>query len=235
MSYKQPLPDDKQIPERVNGWVYDPDHSRNGYTWVGEDAERSVTAFRSVASARTKAYDDRASGFENNVEVAAKPDAELNYMSDKEAVWWAIKQAVDWMEHHHPTEWEHPDIVPAVFDAPPGFELAKYWMESRDQTVVYRQTNGKDALDMLGDDRLDSEPSLDTRKYIHIHTWNVSGKSTLSLAPWPRAHDHEMDEIVDLPEDCGLATAVQMAREWVVDQTDPLSSGRGGEASVTAR
>lgn len=217
MSHKPPIPGDKELPERVNGWVHDPEDTRNGHVWVGEDAERSVVVFGSLDRVRVAVYDDRVdSGEYVNLTNQTFDDVATQ---STDAVLWGVQKAVGWMEQTHPTEWEHPEVEPAVFEAPPGYELAYYAIGNRAYTVYYRRVNGKDAWEMIGEDLLDdSEPSIKTRKYLYIKTWKGSGNSTIALAPWTRGHEHQMKEIVDPPEECGLAKAVRLTYEWVAEQ-----------------
>jgi hypothetical protein len=48
--------------------------------------------------------------------------------------------------------------------------------------VCFRQTNAERAVSMSGRS-LDTEPSLDTRKYLYVEAWRSSGNATVALAP----------------------------------------------------
>ena len=67
---------------------------------------------------------------------------------------------------------------------------------------------------MAGGHVLDSAASLETRAYLVVAAWRGSGNATVALAPWLRAHDEEMHEVVEPPAECGLAIAVKLAREY---------------------
>lgn len=134
------------------------------------------------------------------------------------------------MEQHDPETWGHPYVDEAVFDAPPGFEVAEYYVENRESIIYYEQPG--DALEMAGRGN-DTEPSLNTRKYLYIRTWRGSGNSTIALAPWEGAHDHQMHEVVDPPEECGLEVAIKLAREWVAEQRgEPPAINTTGQTDI---
>ncbi len=99
-----------------------------------------------------------------------------------------------------------------MFDPSVGFVLDRYYLEEREHIVCYRKEGTESEIEMSGR-RLDTELSLETRKYLYGEAWRGSGNSTVSLAPWLRAHDHERHEVVAPPEECGLAIALKLARE----------------------
>lgn len=228
MVAKPPLPDDYELPTTVNGWVHDQDSNRNGHVWTGADAERSVAVFLgSTTSVRVAVFDDRVDGFRNMIEPVqdAVPGAE----SEEEATVHGIDRAVEWMERHDPDKWDHPHVVEAVFDPPVGFVLDRYYLEEREHVVCYRQEGEESDVSLSGRPP-DTEPSLDTRKYLYVEAWRGSGNATISLAPWLRASDGAKHEVVDAPEECGLEVALKLAREWVAEQTgesrDELPAGQ---------
>lgn len=77
-----------------------------------------------------------------------------------------------------------------------------------------------------------SEAALSWRKRLRetITAWRGSGDATVALAPWLRAHDEEMQEVVEPPAECGLAIAVKLAREYVRAET-----GRTRDAPATGQ
>lgn len=72
---------------------------------------------------------------------------------------------------------------------------------------------------MAGGRVLDSEANLETQAYLVVKAWRGSGNATVALAPWLRAHDEKMHEVVDPPAECGIAIAVKLAREYVRSET----------------
>ncbi|WP_200862346.1 hypothetical protein [Candidatus Halobonum tyrrellensis] len=173
-------------------------------------------------------FDDRVDGFANRIEPVRREIREEE--SQSEAVAWGVERAVAWMERHAPTEWDHPAVEAAIFDPPAGFVLDRYYLEEREQIVYYRQDNAERAVGMAGGRVLDSEATLGTRAYLVVKAWRGSGNATVALAPWLRAHDGEMEEVVDPPTECGLAIAVKLAREYVRTET-----GRTRDAPVTGQ
>ena len=233
------IPADRELPQEIGAWSYDSEATWNGLTWSSEGDDREVIVFNHVNRIRVVVNDASVRGFESKETIIERKfedfDAPVNSVDDPKVTWWGVEKAVDWMKRHAPEEWSHPLVDEAVYDAPPGFELEVYNVGNRNVEVYYRQKTDEDALEMIGGRRRDSEPSLDTRKYLYIQTWHGSGNSTIALAPWTRAHDHEMHEIVEPPEECGLAVAVKLAREWVAEQKDePLPSEMIGQADLRA-
>lgn len=224
MSAKPPLPGDYNLPVEVNGWTHDPRSDKNGHTWCAPDETAAVGVFGFDGTISVKVLDERVSGFARSKRVF-----ETEYEHSKDyyepadsdtptpAIVEGVEAAVHWMEMND-TDWKHPAVKEAVFDPPVGFVLDRYYLEEREHIVFYRQEGIEDEIEMSGR-QLETEPSLKTRKYLYIETWRGSGNSTVSLAPWLRAHDHEKHEVVELPEECGLSIALKLAREWVQDQT----------------
>lgn len=219
MASKPRLPDGYELPGEVNGWRHDPESNRNGHVWTSDEHEVSVAVFNSLSRIRVAVFDDRVDGFANKVEPyrEAIPEA-VGHDGEPDLVADGVEAAVDWMQDHAPAEWEHPAVNDAVFDPPAGYVLDRYYLEEREHIVYYRQEDSESAVKMAGGRVSDSEPSLETRKYLYISTWRGSGNSTIALAPWLRPHDHEMHEVVEPPEECGLDVAVLLAREWVAEQ-----------------
>jgi len=216
MVSKPPLPDDYELPREVNGWEHDPESNRNGHVWTGTDDPRSVAVFlNSDSSVRVAVFDDRVNGFANSVQIV---DGSGGNRSKPETTVWGVKQAIEWMERHDPARWDHPAVVEGVFDPPAGFVLDRYYLEEREHVVCYRQEGTEKDVNLSGRPP-DTEPSLETRKYLYVEAWRGSGNATIALAPWLRASDSEKHEVVDAPAECGLEVALKLAREWVREQT----------------
>lgn len=225
MSAKPPLPDGYTFPQEVNGWVHDPESNKNGHMWTAPDETAAVGVFGFAGTVYVKALDERVTGFGRSKRVF-----ETEYQHDKDyfqpadpdaslpAVVEGVEAAVRWMESNDPA-WTHPAVEPAAFDPPVGFCLDRYYLEARQHILCYRQADAESAVNMAGGRNPDTDPSLETRAYLYVEVWRGSGNSTISLAPWLRAHDHEKYEVVDPPEECGLAVALKLAREWVREQT----------------
>lgn len=218
MAHKPPLPDDVDLPDEVNGWRHDADSNRNGHVWRATSAQRSVAIFSGVAdTVRVCVFDDRVSGFCNKIQPY---DREFEDDETKaEATAWGVEKAVAWMRLNDPDSWDHPHVDESVFHPPAGFVLDRYYLEQREHILYYRQQGTESEVNMSGRHHSDTEPSLDTRKYLYIRVWRGSGNATVALAPWLRAHEHELHEVVDPPAECGLSVALKLAREWVAQQT----------------
>ncbi|MFC4553622.1 MULTISPECIES: hypothetical protein [Halorussus] len=224
MVAKPPLPEGFELPEAVNGWMHDADSNRNGHVWTGEDAERSVGVFSGVSDrVYVAVFDDRADGFCNHIDPVERSFGEDE--TKAEATAWGVEQAVAWMQQHAPEAWDHPAVEEAVFDPPVGFVLDRYYLEQREHIVYYRQEDAEKAVNMAGGRVPETEPSFGTRAYLVVKTWRGSGNSTIALAPWLRAHDDEMHEVVDTPDECGLAVALKLAREYVCEETGETRDG----------
>lgn len=222
MVNKPPLPDDYDLPGVVNGWTPDPGSNRNGHVWTAAEHDVSVAVFAHVGAVRVAVFDDRVTGFGSKVEPYddEAPD-------DRDALAGAvvdgIKHAVAWMRDHRPGEWSHPDVNEAVFDAPEGYVLDRYYLEQRDAEIYYRLEDAESKVE--GFDTRD--PQRDP--YLYVQTWLGSGNSTVATAPWLHAHDHELTKVVDPPAECGLDIALRYAREHVGDSTG-VTSGQTGLA-----
>jgi hypothetical protein len=217
MVNRPPLPDGFDPPTEVNGWDHAPESNKNGHIWAGESAQRSVGVFSGITgSVRVAVFDDRVDGFCNKVQPVERTyeDGE----TQAEAMAWGVERAIAWMDRHAPDRWDHPHVEEAVFDPPVGFVLDRYYLEEREHIVCYRQEGTEKNVNMAGGRPPDTEPSLETRAYLYVEAWRGSGNATVSLAPWLRAHDDEKHEIVEPPEECGLAIALKLAREWVREE-----------------
>ena len=234
MANRPSIPDNHELPTKVGPWEYDSEATWNGHVWIAEGSPIEVMVFNHISMTRAIVRDSRIKGFDSEHKIESKelPDSVSSPDPEHaEATWWGIEQAVWWMERHDP-DWQHPGVDETVFDAPPGFELDSYAVGNREIIIRYAQPG--DALEMAGR-RLDTEPSLSTRKYLMVKTWKGSGNSTIALSPWERPHDHELDEIVDPPEECGLGVAVKLAREWIAEQRgESMPANTAGQADITA-
>lgn len=224
MTAKPPLPDEFDLPYEVNGWIHDPESEKNGHTWYAPDETAAVGVFGFGGTITVKVLDERVSGFDR-----AKRVFETEYEHEKDyyepadseaptpAVIEGVEAAVRWMEMND-TGWKHPAVEEAVFDPPIGFELDRYYLETREHIVCFRQKGEEKDVNLSGRPP-DTDPSLETRKYLYVEAWRGSGNATVALAPWLRAHDEEKHEVVEPPEECGLDVALKLAREWVQEQT----------------
>ena len=218
MVHKPPLPDEKQLPRKVNGWIYDPTNSRNGHTWVGKETVRSVTVYKTHDRIRVTLYDDRVD-HGGKVDYIRREIDEIP-MKPTNAVWWGVKNAVGWMKQTDPTAWEHPEIEPAVFSPPPGYKVANYAIRNRAYIIYYERKTEEEPWEMIGTNLLSqSEPSIETRTFPYIKCWKGSGNCTIALAPWLRADEHEMEEIIKPPDNCGLEAAINLTHKWVKEHS----------------
>lgn len=211
MVNKPPLPDGYDLPGEVNGWIHDPESKKNGHVWTASDAPKSVAVFNHIGTARVAIFDDRVDGFDNNVEPYREEVADGESKVDASAE--AVGQAVSWMETHAPAKWAHPHVEEAVFDAPVGYSLDRYYLEQREAIVNYRRDGRGKAVQGFSD-RDEDDPA-----YLVVKVWRGSGNATVATAPWLRAHDHQMTEVADPPEECGLPVALKCAREYAREVT----------------
>lgn len=229
MPVRPGLPDAYDLPSVVNGWVYDDEASWNAHVWTAPDAPQSVAVFNHHDEVPVQAIDDRVQGFENRVTVAtveatADGDRSLDIAR-------AIEEAVEWMEATPPSTWTHPDVDEAVFDAPPGYELTHYYLESREVIVYYHRKGGLEGRRLAGIGASDgSEATPETYPYLVVKVWRGSGNASVALAPWDYAHDSEMVDVRDPPEECGLEIALTIARDYATTATgeerDSLAVGQ---------
>lgn len=234
---KPPLPDGYSIPEEVNGWHHDPASNKNGHIWSSPDGSAAVGVFGFGGTIRVKVIDDRVTGL-----GATKTVHQLDYEHSKDyiepadqtmppdAVVEAIDVAGRWMEKTDPS-WSHPAVEDAAFDPPVGFVLDRYYMTERQHTVCYRQEDA-DSRTSLCMDGCNPPASLETRDYIYVEAWRGSGNAEIALAPFLRAHNHQKTAVIDPPDECGLAVALKLARDWIREQTgatrDEPAAGQTG-------
>lgn len=219
MTHKPPLPDGFDLPERVNGWVHDPESNKNGHTWYAPDETAAVGVFSMTGDVYAKVLDERVTGFGRGRYIFDDRDEDrIDAETLPESIATGVKKAVEWMERHDPP-WKHPDVEPAAFDPPAGYVLDRYYLEEREHIVYYRREDAESEVKMAGNRMGDDDSSVETRAYLVVKTWRGSGNSTIALAPWLRAHDHEMHEVADPPEECGLDVALKLARDYVADVT----------------
>lgn len=230
MGYCLSTPNHFEVPETVNGWTHDPE-PYNGTAWFSPDRDQSVVAFNTMSTVYAAVYDERCEGMKSRERIFERKydrseDLSVAELQERERAANAelIEDVVAWMREHPPGQWSHPRVNEAVFDAPPGYELVTYAIEGRDSTITYRRTDADDPGRRLLSKGPD-EKTLDTCPYLVIHTWVGSGNSTIALAPWTHAHDHEMTEIVETPDKCGLDVALTMARQWAREHVDEEPSG----------
>lgn len=239
MGHTLSLPDRFEFPEEVNGWRFDPE-PYNGNAWFSEDRKKAVAVFAIMGTARVAVIDERANGFDNKERVAetsyetADAEADDPWAAERDAAAQMVEQAVEWMEANHARDWTHPDVNEAVFDAPPGYELAEYYIESRTTVIYYRRVDADPERRLAGA----GEPDVytpDTCPYLYIHVWNGSGTATVALAPWLNAHGPdskhpEVEAVADPPAECGLDVALTMARQYarehVATDADAAASGQ---------
>ena len=232
MASRPRLPDDFELPDAVNGWQYDPESGKNAHAWYSTAGTEAVGVFSSFGRAYAKVSDERVNGFERGVTFAETElsDDDLHTERERQAVAGVVDDAVAWMQAHTPDEWSHPDVNEAVFDPPAGYVLERYFLEARDTTVYYRREGAESETNLNPGDPPE-EVSPDTYQYLVVHIWNGSGNATVSLAPWTRAHDHEMVEVVETPEECGLDVALAMARTYVREHVSDVDSDGDAVAS----
>jgi len=224
---KPPLPDGYELVESINGWHHAPASNKNGHAWYAADGETAVAVYSGFGRVRVSVTDERCDGLERGVriyEAEYDDDCESRERDRREAR--AVADGIDvahaWMRETAPAEWSNPAVCVAVFDAPPGYTLARYYLENREATVYYRR-EGADCPVRLGRIEEPDDYTPETCPFLYVHEWRGSGNTTVALAPWLRAHgpgsQHpEIREVVETPSECGLEVAVTIAREWVADQ-----------------
>ncbi|WP_226043386.1 hypothetical protein [Natrinema sp. DC36] len=250
MPAKPPLPSEYELPDSVNGWHHTPESTRNAHVWTDGDETASVEVFESVGDEiYAKVVDTRAGAGEELFRLEYEPgDATGAAYTDtkRDAVREGIERAREWMDATAPTEWSHPDVCDAVFDAPTGCSLERYFHGNRESVVYYaRDDVDESPLRGRGDDL--SKLTPENAPYLYIHVWNGSGNATVALAPWTHAHGPsskhpEIKPVLETPEECGLEVALTMAREWVrehdgraidVDATGQAALSRWEQPAVT--
>jgi len=243
MAKRPRLPNDYDLPW-VGDWSLALEAPTNGYVWQS-DAGTEWVKVRDVHDKMLVVVEDtRVDGSGGRQDIARvgyeRPERLAELLANREeAAVEAIKDhAVPWMQATDPADWSHPDVSEAVFAEPPGYELAKYFVEDRTVTIYYRHAD-RDA-DLIASRRGPEEYTPETCPYLYVHVWRGSGKATVALAPWLYAHGPgdkhwEVEPILETPEECGLDLALTMAREWtreyvVADQDGPMP----GQSSLSA-
>jgi len=239
MVARPPLPNDYDLPTIVGVWGHNPDSGKNAHVWTARDEPVTVGVFAHFGGeVVAKIFDDRVDGFEQCVELyhheyddeSGSPTAKDRRQAETVAT--VCDQVIDWLREHDAAEWDHLEVCEAVFDAPTGYGLDRYYLEERTVEVYYRREDAEKVVRLSGSDEPD-EYTAETCPYLYVHVWRGSGKATVALAPWLRAHGPgskhgEYREIADPPEECGLEVAVTVARQWAREQF-------GDESSVGVR
>lgn len=233
MPVRPALPDAFDPPDRVNGWVYDDEASWNAHVWTAPDAPQSVGVFDHHDEVVVLAIDDRVQGFKNRVPVATVEATDGGGRSDAAAH--AIGEAVGWMEATPPGTWTHPHVDEAVFDAPPGYKLTHYYLETREAIVYYHRKGAHGGRRLAGIGTPNGpEVTPETYPYLVVKAWLGSGNASVALAPWDYAHDSEMVDVRDPPEECGLEIALTIARDYAAAATGEDPDPRAvGQADLT--
>lgn len=209
MGHLLTLPDGFDYPREVNGWRFDPD-PYNGHAWVAPERDRTVLARTCLGTAMVKVHDERVSGPGSSVTVA---EFEYDRGDSESAAARVVERAVDWMHDHAPTEWSHPEVTEAAFDAPPGYEFVDYSRGCRETCIYYRREGASGRTRVAGAGRPD-EVTPETSPYLVVQMWQGSGNASVDLAPWRYEHDEERETVADPPAECGLDVALAVAREF---------------------
>jgi len=235
MPAKPQLPDGFALPETVNEWEHDPESNKNGHAYYPPDRTQSVTVYSHFNEVVAKVSDERADGFCRNETVVERdlPD-DGSHADERRAVVAVLDEAFDWMRAHAPGEWSHPRVNEAVFSPPPGYVLDRYYVEQRDTTVYYRREGAESDVRLGEMEAPDGDPTPETHPYLVVHCWPGSGNTTVSLAPWIGAHDHEMHEVVETPEESGLDVALLKAREYASERVADGEEREGPTVGQTA-
>ncbi|APX98623.1 hypothetical protein [Natronorubrum daqingense] len=217
MVRKPPLPDGYELPEAVNGWLFDSEDTSNGHVWRSSDYECSVGVFDNLGSVSVRVTDDRVSGFASNVDPER---VEYDRADRDDALSGALDAARAWMEQTDPAAWSHPDVCEAVFDAPAGYSLETYYLENRETIVYYRRDDAEMGIEIDVRGKGPEALTRETAPYLYVHQWNGSGNATVALAPWTEAHGPktkhpDIKPILETPDECGLEVALTMARQFV--------------------
>lgn len=238
---RPPLPDGFGLPAEVNGWYHDPETGKNAHAWYSADGETAVGVFDSLGRVYACVSDERCDGFERSVEIEEVdiPDGDEHTEREGELVAEVVERAVEWMEATEPSDWSHPDVEEAVFDAPPGYVLERYYLEQRDVTIYYRREDVETPNPLAGarhPEDIDDDVEPADYPCLVVHCWRGSGNATISVAPWVRAHDHAMREILEPPAECGLGVAISMARQWasenVAEEEDVDEAPQAGQSAL---
>lgn len=224
MVNKPPLPEDVGLPETIGDWTHDPESNKNGHTWYSQSGDTAVAVLAPVDTVYVAVLDERCIGLERGeriFETCIPEDADRQQVK-REFAGEAVNAAIDWMQDNDPQDWACPRVCESVFDTPDGYQLAMYEIGLQSSTIYYYRT-GAAERSSLGSREPPEEVSTDTYPYLTIEVYRGSGNATVSLAPWTRAHDHEMEEVVETPEECGLDVALTMARQYLRENVDGIS------------
>jgi len=223
------------LPSAIHGWVYDPEDRSNGLVWRSSEHDCAVGIWDSHDAFRLRVLDDRVRGFGRYIDFERVPYEDRDERGA--ALESAFASAHEWMADTHPSEWTHPGVCEAVFDAPVGYDLEVYYLESSTATVYYRRQDfdGSPPRSIRGDTSVDL--SFEDAPYLFVETWRSSGNSTVALAPWPNAHGPsskhpEVREIAETPAECGLEVAVTVARQVAREHLDGQQSARVGQQDL---
>lgn len=218
---KPRLPNGFDLPTRVNGWVHDPEDGLNGHCWRFGQGERplSMRVYDPVGTCYAAVTDERTSGMDSKQRVSEVKFGSGTDRSQLRAVEEVLTDAIDWMNDHSEGKWSHPRIEEAVFQPPAGYELVDYRIDTRTTTVQYHRV-GAPEIERLAGSNFPEDMSVNSCPYLEVETWAGSGNSTVSLAPWRRAHDNERKKIADSPKECGLDVALTTAREFARQHAD---------------
>jgi hypothetical protein len=224
MGIRPPLPDEKHLPRSLNGWVYKPDADTHGHYWLSEDGTASVCVNRCLDQVSAKVSDERFNGFETSETIeATRIEEEIQYTDrEQQVIATIVDEAIEWMAANSPSSWSLPAANEAVFSPPQGYSLAVCYLENQDITLYYE----RDDVDGLPDRR---DPDLpEEHRYLVVRVLRGSGNATIAVSPWKRAHDHEMMEVVDPPEECGLDVALKLARDYAGPSSETTTVGQSG-------
>jgi len=225
MVHKPPLAANVVLPKSIGEWTLDPESAKNGHTWYGPNGETSVGVFASAGSVYVKVMDERCHGLERGERTFETeiPDEGDHQAVKKELVADAVTAAINWMESHEPTAWSCDAVNESVFDPPAGYQLAFYDVGLQSSIIYYHRT-GREQRTVLGSGRPPEDLTLENCPYLVIETYRGSGNTTVSLSPWKRAHDDEMREVVDTPEECGLDVGLSMARQFIRENVEDVAT-----------
>lgn len=209
------VPEDVELPAAVNGWLYDPSDTSNGLVFRSRDHDCSVGIFDTVGTVSVRVRDDRVDGFGAAIDLER---VEYDRDGRDAALRAGLETAREWMAGTDPAAWSHPEVCEAVFDAPVGYSLERYYLENR-ESIVYYARDDVDESPLRGRGGDLEQLTRETAPYLYVHVWNGSGNATVALAPWLHAHGPsskhpEVLEVAETPADCGLEVAVTVAREW---------------------
>lgn len=184
------------IPETVNGWTYDPDASWNGDTWRNQEENVAVVVFDHgimFDTSLVRVYDERVGGIEGSIHIDKSPTVtdELSITPVE-----ARNRAVQWMEQTAPSEWSHPLVTEAVFNPPHGFSLNHYYVEAREDIVIYERSQ---------------TPASVLSQQIEIEGYRSTGNYTIATQEYGDNIRDGVCRFERVLEEESLETAVDMA------------------------